>query len=488
MKGVFFATAVIGTGLVSYAARNLFRQFRDNALLGEPHSEKVEEKTLAEVSRTWNGKESKPLSGNIVDFREIAKIWREPEPEQTDAPLPRPTFKQGEIELFFSEMVEKRRAIKGDRRTIIIKLLKMLDEKGDCPSVVKMNPLEAEGKFPEDTFSMLATIPLYRHTLQVARKCAAKVNQELMLPDIFIVSLAHDIGKIPSYHDKMYATADHPLISAIVLNGITEYAALANREELDKIIREHHLLKADYPLTKMLKQCDQDVRKEELAVLIGEAVERDKTWTKTGDPAPQDPVRLMATGKPAAKDATSAEDRQAHPLGESELHEFPDPVAQELPSWFDADAILSAVKKRVNQLETTPKGQRWTAVSTTMGIVFANPDGLWAAIKEVSGKDAAILAADADEGTKRNLLYTIVWELSRVKDAIATEYVSEKYYTTKATIVTGSGKGFTALLVPFRANAFGESVATLEGLKSPLLKKMVKEIKPKQVEVETCAI
>ncbi|HBB18435.1 MAG TPA: phosphohydrolase, partial [Syntrophus sp. (in: bacteria)] len=270
---------------------------------------------------------------------------------------------------------------------------------------------------------------------------------------------------------------------------ITEYASLANREELDKIIREHHLLKADYPLTKMLKQCDQDVRKEELAMLIGEAVERDKTWTKTGDPAPQNPVGLMAAGRPAAKDVTSAEeDRQAHPLGESELQKFPDPVAQELPSWFNADAILSAVKNRVNQLETTPKGQRWTAVSTTMGIVFANPDGLWAAIKEVSGKDAAILAADADEGAKRNLLYTIVWELSKVKDAIATEYVSEKYYTTKATIVTGGGKGFTALLVPFRANAFGESVATLEALKSPLLKKMVKEIKPKQVEVETCAI
>jgi len=486
MKGVFFATAVIGTGLVSYAARNLFRQFRDNALMGEPHSEKVEEKTLAEVSRTWNCQESKTLSGNIVDFREIAKIWREPEPEQTDAPLPRPTFKHGEIEHFFSEMVEKRRAIKGDRRTIIIKLLKMLDEKGDCPSVVKMNPLEAEGKFPEDTFSMLATIPLYRHTLQVARKCAAKVNQELMLPDIFIVSLAHDIGKIPSYHDKMYATADHPLISAIILNGITEYASLANREELDKIIREHHLLKADYPLTKMLKQCDQDVRKEELAVLIGEAVERDKTSTKTGDPVPQN--CLTATGKPVARDATLPEDKQAHPLGEFESLEFSEPVAQDLPSWFDADALLSAVKKRVNQLETTPKGQRWAAVSTNLGLVFVNPDGLWAAIKEVSGKDPAILTADADEATKRNLLYTIVWELSKVKDAIATEYVSEKYYTTKATIVTGGGKGFTALLVPFRANAFGESVATLEALKSPLLKKMVKEIKPKQVEVETCTI
>ncbi len=480
MKELFAAAAIVGAGLVAGAARNFFRQNGDRERAAMVIPKSIKEKALADASWFW--------AETVIDFREIAKIWRESESEQTAAPVLRPAFKHVEIERFFSEMIEKRRTIKNARKTVIVKLLKMLDEEGDCPSVVKMNPLEAEGKFPEDTFSMLATIPLYQHTLQVARKCAAKVNQEVMLPDIFIVSLAHDIGKIPSYHDKMYSTGDHPLISAIILNGITEYASLANRDELDKIIREHHLIKTDYPLTKMLKQCDQAVRKEELAVLIGEAVERDKTSAKNRDTSPQNPVRVTASEKPTAKNAAAPEDQQSHPLGELESQEFPDPVAQKLPSWFDAETILSAIKKRINQLEATPKGQRWSAVSTNLELVFANPDGLWAAIKEVSGKSPEILAADADEGTKRDLLYTIVWELSRVKDAIATEYVSEKYYTTKATIVTGAGKGFTALLVPFRTKAFGENGATLEVLKSPLLKKMVREIKPKQVEVETCAI
>jgi hypothetical protein len=482
MKGLFLTTTVIGTGLLMYAARNLYHQYRDGELMGEPIHEKVEKKTLAEVSRTW----SKALSGNIVEFREIAKLWRESETEQAAVPLPRPTFKHREIERFFSEMIEKRRTIKGDRRRVIVKLLKLLDEEGDCPSVVNMNPLEAEKKYSKDTFSMLATIPLYLHTIQVARKFATKVNQDVMLPDIFIVSLGHDIGKIPSYHDKMYSTVDHPLISAIVLNGITEYASLSNRDELDKIIREHHLLKADYPLTKMLKQCDQDVRKEELAVLVGEAVDRDKTSVKTEDAPPRKPERQADTQKPVAKNGTPPEDEQDHPLGVLETQELPDLEALELPSWFDADAILSAVNKRINQLEATSKGLRWSAVSTTSGLVFANPEGLWAAVKEVSGKDPVMLAADADEATKRNLLYTFVRELSRVKDAIATEYVSEKHYTTKVTIVTGAGKGINSLLVPFRTRAFGISSATLEMQKSPLLKKMVKDIKPKQEEVETC--
>jgi hypothetical protein len=482
MKGLFLTTSVIGTGLVVYAARNLFRQCRDGELIGTPIHEKIEKKTLAEVSRTWN---KAALSGNIVDFREIAKLWRESETERASVPLPRPTFNHWEIERFFSEMIENRRTIKGDRRTVIVKLLKLLDEEGDCPSVVKMNPLEAENKYSKETFSMLATIPLYLHTIQVARKFAAKVNQDVMLPDIFIVSLGHDIGKIPSYHDKMYSTVDHPLISAIILNGITEYASLSNRDELDKIIREHHLLKADYPLTKMLKQCDQDVRKEELAVLIGEAVERDKT-SKIEDIQPQKPERQAVTQKPDAKNSTPPEDTRDHPLGVLETQEFPDLEALELPSWFDADAILSAVKKRINQLEATSKGLRWSAVSTTSGLVFANPDGLWEAVKEVSGKDPNMLAADADEATKRNMLYTFVRELSRAKDAIATEYVHEKHYTTKVTIMTGAGKGINTFLVPFRTRAFGINSATLEMQKSPLLKKMVKDIKPKQEEVETC--
>ncbi len=352
MKELFAAAAIVGAGLVAGAAWNILRVGRDRERTGMAIPKSIKEKALADASWFW--------AGTVIDFREIAKIWREFESEQTAVPVLRPAFKHGEIERFFSEMIEKRRTIKSARKTIIVKLLKMLDEEGDCPSVVKMNPLEAEGKFPEDTFSMLATIPLYQHTLQVARKCAAKVNQEVMLPDIFIVSLAHDIGKIPSYHDKMYSTGDHPLISAIILNGITEYNSLANRDELDKIIREHHLIKADYPLTKMLKQCDQAVRKEELAVLIGEAVERDKISAKSRDAATKNPVHALASEKPIAKNAAATEDQQSHPLGELESQEFPDPVAQKLPSWFDAETILSAIKKRINQLEATPKGQRWS--------------------------------------------------------------------------------------------------------------------------------
>jgi hypothetical protein len=488
MKEVLLASAVIGTGLVTWSVRSLFRQDGDDELKEESPPKKVVQIPLAAVSRTWKLNDCKALNGDVVDLRDLAVVWRETEAEKGAPPQPRPTFRIKEIDEFFSEMVEKRRAIKGARRTIIIKLLKMLDEAGDCPSVVRKNDKEAEKKYTEDTFSLLATVPLYRHSLRVARKCAAKVKQEVMLPDLFIVSLAHDIGKIPSYHDRLYSTGDHPLISLVALNSIPEYASLPNRSELDRIVRGHHSIKPDNQLTDLLKHCDQEARREELGGLIGKVIKRDKTVGEKGMGNTQKPAPLPATEKPAAKDTIPPEEERDHPLGSMVSEEFPDLVKQEIPDWFNAEAILAAVKKRINQLDDTSKGTRWVAVSTNLGVVFANPDGLWAAVKEVSGNIPAILAADADEGTKRNLLYTVVWELSRVKDAIATEYMTAKYYTTQATVVTGAGKGFTTLLVPFRVEAFGETDASLEETKSSRMKKMVSAIRPKQVEVETCVM
>ena len=490
MNGMFITSAVIGAGLITYAAMNVFRHDGDEELQENLSANRFDKKTLANASYTWTLTDNDSLSGEVINLKDMAVIWREPESEKSSPPMPRPTFKNVEIDRFFAEMVEKRRTIKGARRMVIVKLLKMLDEDGGCPSVVRKNEKEAENKYPPDTFALLATVPLFHHTLQVARKCAAKVNQEVMLPDILIVSLGHDIGKIPAYHDKLYSTGDHPLISVIILNRITEYASLPNHVELDLIVRGHHNMKPDNLLTDLLKKSDQETRKEELAVLIGEVVDRDKNQAKSGAAAPEKTAPLKATEEPVVKSATKTHDEEErdHPLGGMETEEIPLPVAQEVPSWFDADAILAAIKKRINQIEDSAGRPHWVAVSSNRGVVFVHPDGLWSALKEVREKNPTLLAADGDEATKRNLLYTVVWELHRVKGAIATDYVSRKYYTTQTTIVPGGGKGFSVLLVPFKVEAFGETDASLDEIKSSRLRKMVRDIRPKQEEVEKCVL
>jgi hypothetical protein len=235
-------------------------------------------------------------------------------------------------------------------------------------------------------------------------------------------------------------------------------------------------------LTDLLKHCDQEARKAELAALIGEVIDRDRVSAKAGIVVPKKTVHSMTGEKPAENNAKAPEEEREHPLGEAESGQFPDNVKLKIPDWFDADALLAAVRKRINRLDDSARGLRWSVVSTNHGVVYAHPDGLWAAVKDVCGQDPTILAADADEGTKRNLLYTLVWELSKTKDAIATDLVGAKYYTTQATVVPGSGKGFTALLVPLKAEAFGEIAASLAETKPSRLRQMVREIRPKQVE------
>jgi hypothetical protein len=491
MKGYFLTFAMLGGGLITYAAFSLFRQSDEDELHQNHADETLEELTLAEVSQTWTLADNNVLRGEVVNLADMAVIWREPEQKKSAQPIPRPTFVKSEIDQFFTEMVEKRRVIKGDRRIIIDKILKILDEMGDCSSVVRLNKDEAEKQYSDDTFSLLASVPLYQHTLQVARKCVAAVNQEVMLADILIVSLGHDIGKIPHYHNSLYTTGDHPLISVIVLNRIPEYKALANHAELDSIVRGHHNKKPNNMLTDILKRCDQETRKEELAVLVGTVLDRDQGKMGADIPGPLPPRNI--TEKTTEKRAGTIydEEERDHPLGGSDPDERIMPVAQKVPDWFDADAILTAIKNKINVVEDTADGARWAAVSSRHGIVYVNPDGLWSALKEASVNNPTLLAADADEEAKSNLLYTVVWELSRVKNAIRTDLVSSKYFTTQATIVTGSGKGFNHLMVPFYVSVFGynESEAnTLEENKSSRLQKMVRDIRPKQEEVEKCAL
>jgi len=84
--------------------------------------------------------------------------------------------------------------------------------------------------------------------------------------------------------------------------------------------------------------------------------------------------------------------------------------------------------------------------------------------------------------TKRNILYTVVWELSAARDAIATELMTSAYYTTRASIVSSNDKAFYKLMIPFRVDAFGVLTSDLESTKPPVLRKIVKDIRPKQAE------
>jgi hypothetical protein len=468
---LFTVSAAVGIGFGYYGSK---KWIPAEKTAGE-RTEHAEVASLAELSHLWTDDE--------IEIKDASRLWRERTAKQ-GTNQPRPEFKHEEIDQFFTEMIENRPSVNGVRRALIIKILTMLDDEGDCPSVVRAHKDEAERIYSDDSYALLATVPLFRHTLTVTRNFIAKADQEALLADMIIIALAHDIGKIPSYHDGMYSSGDHPIIAGLILNNIPEYVSLPNRDDIHRAITGHHLLKSDNILTDGLKLSDHEARQAELSALYAKARERKINDSKDNENPPV-AATDTSTRTNTRKPQQPVEERE-HPLGNLESQEKFYPTILDIPEWFDADAILAALKKRINVVESTPKGEQWSAVSTSQGLVFVNPEGLWAAIKEVSDIDPKVLASEGCESEKRNMLYTIVSELSKTRDAIATQYVADRYYTTQVSIITGGGKRLPYLLIPFTAQAFGEKPSTLEELKTPQLKRMVKERKLKQAEVEQC--
>ena len=157
-------------------------------------------------------------------------------------------------------------------------------------------------------------------------------------------------------------------------------------------------------------------------------------------------------------------------------------MAQPKAPWCDTEAILAALKERINKLE---RG-RWSVVSTAQGYVFAQPDALWRILLTLAPEEPRLLTAQADESARRGLLLEVVEVLAEQK-AIATELLGPGHYATQALVTMESGKTLQALLIPFRAEAFGTTPSMLEATKINRLRQMVRDITPGRKSEEPCA-
>lgn len=444
----------------------------------------VERKHLAEISELWTEK--------TLTLAQVAVIWLD-DPKEKAAKIPAPSFSKEDLSLFWREVVEPRKSLTAARKAAIAALLKKLDLEGDCPSVVRnQKHRDEENGYDDDTFALLSTIPLWKHTIEVARAMAKRVSTETLVGDAVICALGHDLGKIPDYHKRGYATGDHPQISAIVVNGIAEYKALSNAQELETIIRSHHMLEPANPLAKLLKICDRIVRQQEITGKMHTAVEAARQNEQV---VPQQETPAPAARQPAPPTTPSqadlpqpekpANEQTDHPLG----HKEPGRDAKHVPTridlpWFFPDVVLTELKQWINVVAQS----KWGAVSMPDGLVYVNQDCLWGILKEtVRPEDkATLLAADGDAGDKRDILHSVVWQLSEQRHAIAADLIDQNYYMIPVAIISGSNKPIagTPFLIPFRSEAFGMLPSDLEELKSPNLRRMVKSIRPKRLEAQ----
>lgn len=437
----------------------------------------IQQLPLSKASNIWVNRE--------LPLAQVCKIWIEPDEDDLSRIVERPKFNRDEITVFWTEVVEQVQSMHRTKRTAITSILKMLDEHGDCPSVVrnpKYKDQEKENKYSDELFAILSRVPLWKHSLDVARHMALRIGRDILIPDALITGLAHDLGKIPVYHDKGYTTGDHPIISGIVLNGMEEFTALPNHEELIQIIRSHHDLKPHNAIAALLKECDQITRNHESAQGMKQAVAVQLQQQQT-DEKPSFQAVSVTASIPADQlvGKKESDNQDSHPLGlDQDKGQNYKPNRVELP-WFNPDLLLTTLKKWINV--TSPSTGKWGAVSTPSGMVYVNNDCLWGMLLVIAPEaiQADLKVAEADEALKRDILHTAVWTLSKERNAVAVELMHPDHYMIPVTITNGNNKELNGnpLLIPFRAEAFGVLPSELENTKSVAIRRMVKSIQPK---------
>lgn len=439
---------------------------------------------LGDLSQVWN----RPDEERVISLAELSRNWcaRPEAPAKTPEPPP-PPFRHPEIAEFHRELVQGKAKMVENVRLCIDELLRILDREGDCPSVVNRNTKEAEGKLETNVYARLAQLPLYRHSLNVAREMAARCNQPLMAPKEVITGLAHDLGKLPSYQEPMYCTGDHPLIAPTILEKIESYRQLTFAEEVTDAVRQHHRAQPESDLGKRLKSADQACRTREIAALLdpnpgkpregkGPAGRRREKGTVREPVAetPAPPVQAPRDTPPETDGTTMAEETQAANVVVFGAYPDPDPdifgasgstderIENSLVpiDWFDPAATLSYLKQFINRM----KGGRFFVFSMPDGTVYVQVAFFWMAAKRLSHNDTKLLAADADIQARRDIMFSMVERLKERK-AIATDLMGPGYFMARFVINPDSEAPREDNFIPFRAEAFGEAVSTLEARK-----------------------
>lgn len=446
---------------------------------------KKERRLLGEIAWLWTAKV------DVVDFREIAQIWRIT-PEVREEPPPPPEYTREEIRQFHSRWVTLP-TVKGEKKQIIENILSILNHKGDCPSVVQRNKDEAENKYDKDVFEQLAQVPLWQHSLSVAGHLADSMKQAVMIPDALLAGLGHDLGKIPAYQDALYRTGDHPVLSLIVLNRIPGYESMSNTDDVSQAIRQHHQLAPETPLGVTLKKADQKTRLEEISRMSPDGKDLSLEITeKSEEDLPLSP-NIEETGKVKSEKGNkkkpqpptpTADNKKKQPTAsrKKKVKKAKATVSNEdkgLTANLDLALILNALKKRINKVE---KG-RWAIISTPEGIVLCQPDALWQEIKNVDQNNPELLVGDADEGSKREIIGAVVKRMNHELKAIETSQLGKGYHTAQCLVIAANGKAFKVPLIPFRAEAFNALPSQFEVSKLPNIMRLVQKVKlPNQIQ------
>ena len=385
-------------------------------------------------------------------------IGREAEPEgdRTESSI---SLQDGYLEAFHAEHIRSNTGFPPQARKVVEGILGILDRDGDCPSVVRAHG-ETECLLEENAYSLLASVPLSRHTINAAEQMLRLIDPGPMTPMAIIAALGHDLGKIPGYRKKLYSLGDHPVISVTVLERIPGFSEISNREDIIRAIRDHHRRPVDFFSLK-LKEADQEARKKEIAQSISLGSEGTRAKVPNHEEQKQTVVPV------AEKQSTQGNNSEGKATKPREL---------ELP-WYDGEAILGELAPRINMVGEG----RWEAFSMSNGYVYVQIAFLWSVAKKVARQngDSSVLMGDADADLRRNILYSIVERLKTEQNAVARGLIRDGYFCAPFVLTMRDGTVHPkAWYVPFNLEAFGRLASDLESQKYGKVKEIV-EVTPR---------
>lgn len=240
---------------------------------------------IAHIWTKYNAQNSKKQNENTIynNNQNIASI--------NESLLSVAHFNEASSLLFVNEIIKPyTKKISSGHLKTIIRLINLLEQNKDCPSVVAYAKTEPNIlyknkeyiSFDKKTrFDVYEQISIYKHSLNVARLILelikqTSINKKDFIGKALIIALAHDIGKIKKYKMKAYGEngkrvnfkefneQPHQNISSIILYD--GFADCPDLKEIAEIVQRHHsgALGKEEVLLKFLIDADKGTRDMEL--------------------------------------------------------------------------------------------------------------------------------------------------------------------------------------------------------------------------------
>ncbi len=499
---------------------------------GEVHVEITKTKkeiALEELSKIWRmecfeNQEAKEKYKEEL----IQEIKKETINDKTESSI----FKNERLQSFYNKHIKNNKSMEPLPKNVIIGIMKLLEEKGSCPSVVQ-NPKNENDydatrlAHQKNEYGLLSQVTLLEHSLNVAEELLRLHDfSYLTMPRDIIAALGHDLGKIPEYHVGVYATGDHPDISLYVLSQIEGYKEIQCRKEVEDAITKHHLAPKE-PFSKDLIKADHTARQEELKALkekqMAEQLKANQdaeSKKQEANQPPQQQIEQKSNQEIEQNAESQIEQQEPNKAAATENEKQSDDNGAQSDDIInstetdddipDLDRIIKQAKhEKALKGDETKKDKiddseidlewlsiekmlliikdqylnkmidgKFSAFSTKNGYVFVQSGKIMDTFARMAKEEGRLQYYDIDDKKERKAIQLKIINIMRERGYIAEELVQKGYFGGYFIIKFKQGtlphkedklRGF---FVPFYSKAFSSDIASLEAIKQGLLKKI----------------